>query len=306
MKLIKSIKDPVITVLLILFLTTDISGQVKKETFEGPPLVTAKDARLFKDRILLVGLPGIEIIDSRIMDFVGDLWIYNKQIIYLPKDQIADSIRNKEVKYAILQIDPGDQYHSWPYFDPSIPFIRFSIKLGEKYRAKRTMFYHDIIPEKHNSAIIISNCEIFFALDFIQNHLFQKFDGIYKYYFEQEVSENPGILKTKTLLLDELVIDTTLTKEEIESVYPFQYEITSLSRIEQFQRERDGRYAYVIRAGTTHYVVDCANGKMISYWLRGKNNKYYNNLKKNVLHFAWINIDNITQYAVNSDVKKKK
>jgi hypothetical protein len=175
--------------------------------------------------------------------------------------------------------------------------------LGEKYTSKRPVFYQDVISEIQNDNIVLNKREIIFAVCFIQNHLNARREGKNRMLFTLEVIENSGKLKNKTLLVDKNFLDKKLTKEDFKKNYPYSYVISDLKLIEKTQTMRDKNYAYVEIAPIggaanvmMHYIVDCENGKIISY------GEYFNGAFDNFSN--WVTVDHIKCYVKNSDVKK--
>jgi hypothetical protein len=79
-------------------------------------------------------------------------------------------------------------------------------------------------------------------------------------------SDNAGVLKTKTLLIDRDYLNPALSEEDIRKVYPFKYLLVSGDFISNAIRNKDAEYAYLLRAISRNMhviVVDAKNADVL-------------------------------------------
>jgi hypothetical protein len=294
--------------LLILILANVIFtavAQNKKTPLGASKQAKTEDAKLLKDRILVVGQYGNQVTDERIKKNVKEFWKYNSEVVFSTSEAISNLVKSNAGKYAVLMIDLVNVYKASLNPGPANQFIRFSITLGEKFDDKRPVFYQDVVPEVQKEIYVLNQREIIFAISCIQNHLTARSEGKNRMFFTWEMIDNSGKLETKTLLVDEKILAKGFTPNNFKENYPFAFEITDVSHIEKALLNKDKKYAYVelVPTGTssrvlTHYVVDCENGQVISYgeFFNGAFDRYSN----------LVNDEQVKCYAKNSVLKKKK
>lgn len=299
------LKTVSLTILILSNVISTSFAQSKKTPLGASKQAKPEDAKLVKDRILLVRLLENQLIDERLRKDVKSFWKYNSDIKFLTNDEIVSAVKDNETKYAILTIDVVNVFTNSLNPGPANQFVRFSIMLGEKLNKTRPVFYQDVIPEVQSEKFDLNQREIIFSIRCIQNHLIARTEGKTRLFFTWEVAENFGKLETKILLVDEKFMAKDFTAEDFKANYPYQFKITDINFIEKALNDKDKKYAYVERvpSGTSssalmHYIVDCENGQTLSYgdFFNGAFDGFSNSVNKK----------QVKCYAKNSVDRKRK
>jgi len=302
-------------------------GQTSRTT-EGPSRqAKIEDAKMIKDRTLLVVLTDNPDFDQKINYVVHKYWTFSRNIVFVASDDLKKTLNEKETKYAVLLINRVlvTETNKWgqPVFRNK--FIRFSIKLGEKLNKRRAVYYQDVAysdedrqskkvklfkRDKAEHPFDLDDKEILFALDQIQNHLIARFEGKQRLTIAWEPLANSGKLATKTLLIARKDMDKKLTEQDIRDTYPYPFKIVDQKEIEQayLSRNKDDAFVELAPFGyangiMSQYVVNCENGQLLSVGAEDNGLGYKNYVSKGHLR-AYVRHANLGKKGITKMISK--
>ncbi len=227
-----------------------------------------KNVLKVKERTLLVGLFGDPSIDEKVKAMMKEFWDFNDEIIFLEKELIPNKIDGDEKDYAILSVDIV-KITTYSIGGKSNQYMRFSVKLAEKYNKVRPVYFQDVFYTEAGGELKLGQREIIVAINLIQSHFRQKEEGIGMFEAFSVIAGRK--LENRTLLLDKNFIDPDLKIEEISTHYPYPFEICDVAVIEKALLERDSSYAFIepmpmgLSANVMmHYLFDCKDLQVLS------------------------------------------
>jgi len=318
-----------LTLVVISVSSTAVSYGQTSRTTEGPSRqAKIADAKIIKDRTLLVVLTDNPDFDQKINYVVHKYWTFNKNIVFVASDDLKKTLNGKEEKYAVLlinRVEITETRNSSPAFRNK--YIRFSIKLGEKLNKRRAVYYQNVAysdenrefkkiklfkRDKAEHPFDLDDKEILFALDRIQNHLIARSEGKQRFYINFDARANSGKLATKTLLIARADMYKKLTEQDIRKLYPYPFKIVEQKDIEQayLSRNKDDAFVEIAPFGSavgimTQYVVDCETGQLLSYGdeFNGFEPNFKNFVSKGHIR-AYVRHANIGQKGITKMISK--
>ncbi len=222
------------------------------------------------------------------------MWDFS-EMEFVPAEKIPSIIEGKEKQYAIMSVNIVTVKQTASIVGQSSSYMRFSVRLAEKYKKKKSIYYQDVTFTQKEDDIYLGPIEVFVASCNIMNHYNSRIndEGLIS-----AVLKNAGKLEKKTLLLDKDYIHEDMTKTKIASFYPYPFEIVGTAEIEKALADRNEKYAFVelIPVGTAtnmmmHEIYDCKDGYLLSSGElhNGAFDRYSN----------WINEDHLNAYVKN-------
>ena len=267
-----SIKRIFVVCVILFSVSVVLRGQNSDTPSDLSKPAKVSDAKSVGNRILLVSLYGDSIIDSDIESIMYDYWKLNDKVQFLSNDMINTIVLNNESKYAILSINMVKATDVSTYGTRINHFLIFSVKLAENLKKERPVYYQDLDFSSTVDKPVVGKGDILFALDVLQNHLAARMLGKEMLGWYSQIQSNKGQLETKTLLIDVKLVDKKLTEEDVPLNYPYKFQFCNNTDIEKAQLNRNKDYATIkivpMGMGTNvlmHLVIDCENGKLISY-----------------------------------------
>ncbi len=315
MKNTRSFSFSVLFLLSIMASTTTLYGQ-----FNQPPTglsmqAKVEEAKMAKDRALLVVRTGKDDFDKKIEEVVKNYWKFNQNISFTSQEDLKQLLKGNEQKYCVLTIqDIVSSQTSNNASNFENEFMRFAVSLGEKADNKKSLFYQNIAFKEDDRdfkreklfgkspeyTLDLDKKEILFALDFIQNHLIARTEGKKRGTFYYEVIENTGNLANTTLLIAREDLHEKLTEQDIKDNYPYKYKIVDYKKIEELYLLRSKGFSFVEVAPMgeatghmIHYVVSCADGQLLS---AGEIDNGFGDRFSN-----FVNTDHIKAYVKNAN-----
>jgi hypothetical protein len=276
-----------------------------------------EEAKMAKERTLLVVRTGNIDFDKKIEEVLKKYWKFNKNISFTSQEDLKQVLKGNEQKYCVLTVQDivSSQTGAGSYVNE---FMRFAVNLGEKADKKKPLFYQNIAfkEDDKNSkrtklfknspeyTLDLDKKEILFALDYIQNHLFARTEGKNRGTFYYEAIENTGNLAKTTLLIAREDMHEKLTEQDIKDNYPYKYKIIDYKKIEELYLLRSKGFSFVevapmgVATGQMiHYVVNCENGQILS---AGELDNGFGDRFSN-----FINKDHLKAYVKNGNRKAK-
>jgi hypothetical protein len=121
----------------------------------------------------------------------------------------------------------------------------------------------------------VYNSDLIFGLRSCQSYFKGRADGRSRADVKEEIARNGKRLRTKTLLIDEADVKSSLTAADIKQAYPFPYQIVPRLTIETAAATSDPRYAYIRLLPATESImvqvaVDAADSELLGYSLPGR------------------------------------
>ncbi|MGK7390147.1 MAG: hypothetical protein ACNS60_07340 [Candidatus Cyclobacteriaceae bacterium M2_1C_046] len=249
------------------FISFTTEGQSKKAQSVRWPAKKA-DVQAVKERTLLVALPGINSADERLKKMFTKFWDFSKTE-FVSAQAIPSIIKGKESQYAIMSVNIVEIKQAGVIIGKiSSSYIRFSVRLAEKYDKKKSIYYQDVFFTTHDNNINLADREIFVGIRNIINHYNSRLndEGII-----EAPLKNAGKLEKRTLLIDKEFLHEKMTSEKIGKLYPYSFKIVDSKEIETAIMDKNASYAFVelVPAGSstnifTHDIYDCSDGQMLS------------------------------------------
>lgn len=319
MKNTRTFSFSVLFLLSIMASTTTLYGQFNQHPSGLSIQAKVEEAKMAKDRALLVVRTGKIDFDKKIEEVFKKYWKLNKNISFTSQKDLKQLLKGNEQKYCVLTIQ--DIVSSQGYNGASNfvnEFMRFAVSLGEKADKKKPLFYQNIAfkEDDRNSkraklfgkspeyTLDLDKKEILFALDYIQNHLIARTEGKNRGTFYYEVIENTGNLANTTLLIAREDLHEKLTEQDIKDNYPYKYKIVDYKKIEELYLLRSKGFSFVevapmgVATGQMiHYVVSCADGQLLS---AGELDNGFGDRFSN-----FVNKDHIKAYVKNANRKAR-
>lgn len=304
----------IIFILHVVFATNALS-QFGNTTSGPAKQVKTEKAKMILGRTLLVLHTDVPELDKKIQEIVNEYWELNENIQFISGDKLKGIIAGKETEYCILSANEVYISQTEGKFTYNNEYMRITLKLGEEYKKRKALFYHNIAYEtdrttkekdrKEKHIFDMDKKEILFAIDFIQNHINARIEGKNRLTFAYEAIENSGKLSSKTLLIASDQMDKKLTEQDVQENYPYKFKIVDAKDIESAYLSRNKDFAFVAiapmgysRGIMTNYIVDCETGQILSFG--EQHNGAFDNFSN------LVSKDHIKAYSKNSNRKKKK
>jgi hypothetical protein len=304
---------------------------------------TTASALAIKDRILLVGLAeenpddlllfqdqpkniegyyiSIEGKNQALKNAVAACWTYSNKVQYLPLKQAQKLMKAEKDKYALLHFEDPGISGNWVYHDNKIerpaPFA-WKKKEGvlsydndaRRYIENLTISSLVIDLPKKSIEIQLPICypsegDLINALQEMQftlNYVLVPEHTIHQ--FHKETYQRAGLLKNKTLLIDNRDLSYKLKKVDLSTLYLFSVKVVPYDVIEKALKEKDSHYAIVTIArydpsNSIHTITDAGDGNVYYYktFLTYEHGNQIGMVGLTVWPFG-VTKDQITDYAV--------
>lgn len=252
--------------LLLLFTGSTIAQSNKVQTVRWP--AKKSDVEKVKERTLLVGLPAAPGVNEKLKSIFGKVWDFSP-VQFVDAQSIPSLIDGKEEDYAVMsirliQIKQG----GFIIGGISSNYIRFEVKLAEKYDKRKSIYYQDVFFTMDGERVNLGEREIYVGLYNIMNHYKSRSNGEG---IIEATLKNANKLENRTLLVDKAFLHEKMNKEKIAELYPYPFKVVDEAYIVTALRDNDDKYAFVelLPVGTatnmlTHEIYDCKDGERLS------------------------------------------
>lgn len=229
---------------------------------------------------------SVENYNAAMQEVVEKFWLYDTPVEYKTYSQVKKLYKSKN--YAVLfcatvenfkvKGASGGKMHeglAWSYQD---------VNVDRDYWDKYTVMQIRLIEELHNPEPIYSQnlanifpekADLVFGVQAL-GYYTQDSDNQHKEQKLKKVMQVTGeVLATKTLLLNQSWMETSLSAMEVKAVYPYAFQIADAHTFNNLVMQADSGYAYLqivpqisslknkIKIQYLHLIIDAADGKVL-------------------------------------------
>ncbi|WMN11024.1 hypothetical protein QYS49_36905 [Marivirga salinae] len=260
------------------------------------------DVQKVKERTLLVALTGSPGVDESLKKVIPQIWDFS-ETEFVAADNIASVMDGNKKEYAVLSSNIITIKQAATIGSPVSEYLRFAIRLAEKYQKRKSIYYQDVIINQKDDNIYLEPREVYVGIYKILNHYEAKLENEK---LMDAFVKNAGKLEKRTLLIQKDLLDKGITKSKIAEIYPYPFELVEPAKIDKAVMDQDEKYAFVhlVPVGTAtnmmmHEIYDCKDGQILTSGEanNGAFDRYSNLINKDHLKAYVKNYDRLNRWA---------